>query len=124
MKKFISKFALSASIATVASFLTTATINAQSYRLDTSISDAAGASFAWGSIILMCCIFIVSFAIPVILGVYVYKDAQKNGVDNPLLWAIITIIFTVIGLLIYFLGIRPDAIRRKENSSSNRSQNQ
>lgn len=72
---------------------------------------------AFGSMIMLCvicCSVLVSLLIPFAFAYWVYKDAVKNKVDSPMLWALITFFFTLIGLLIYLLAIRPDAIKRME----------
>jgi len=53
--------------------------------------------------------------IVIALAYYVYKDAVKYEVENPGLWALLTL-FTggVIGILIYFLAIRPEAVKKME----------
>lgn len=62
--------------------------------------------------IFFCCIFFCAWAIPAILAYIVYQDAVKNSVDSPILWGLLTFFTGWIGLLVYFLAIRPDAIKR------------
>jgi hypothetical protein len=46
---------------------------------------------------------------------FMYSDAKKNNVENPVLWGILG--FTgLIGLLIYFLVIRPEAIKKNSGA--------
>ncbi|MFW5719931.1 MAG: hypothetical protein ACOCXT_02810 [Candidatus Dojkabacteria bacterium] len=40
------------------------------------------------------------------LCVWIYKDAQKRGIENGALWAILTFMFGLIPLLIYLFAIR------------------
>lgn len=66
-------------------------------------------------IFILMCPFIINLA----LAYYVYNDAVKMKIDNPMLWAIVTFFFNVIGLVIYYLGIRQDAIRKQEKDNKN-----
>src|SRR5690606_27109507 len=70
-----------------------------------------------GLLIYFLCICLIPLVIGAILAVVVYKDAKKNNVENPILWAILTFLFSIIGLLVYFLAIRPEAIRRNSGLS-------
>ena len=48
-------------------------------------------------------IFLLAFALPVFIGVYVYRDATKRGM-NGVLWMLVAILApTFIGLIIYLL---------------------
>ena len=100
------------------------TVDPNVYNYDDLFNSAASSSAAaatgWASlsIVWVCCIIIFAMAIPAALAVFVYKDAQKNHVDNPIVWALLTFFFNVIGLLIYFLAIRPDAIKEYESGGS------
>ena len=67
---------------------------------------AAGGMMAFGCICWVV-IMLIAFAVPVGLAYFVYSDAQKNGVENGILWALITFITWPIGLLVYFLGKFP-----------------
>ncbi len=89
--------------------------------LDSAYSDYAAASTAaatgiasWGvaSIVLTCCGILLGLAIQFGLTYWVYKDAKKNKADNEVLWALITFFTGLIGLLIYVLAIRPEAVRK------------
>lgn len=110
-------------LSSVATFATTslvvasaATVAAQRYTYDYSVTDAAGAGgFAIGMILIYCCALCIPLLIVIGLAVWVYKDAQKNKVDNAALWAILTFFTGLIGILIYLLAIRPDAIKKMES---------
>lgn len=69
-----------------------------------SDAEAAGAAFA--GLGCSCIIMIVALAIQIALGVWVYKDAKKRGMDNAVLFCIITLLTGLIGLIIYLL-MRP-----------------
>jgi len=89
---------------------------AQSYDYYTysAASDAAASSVFGFGMLLSCCIPLFAIVICAVLAYVVYKDAQKNKVENPALWAILTLFFSVIGLLVYFLAIRPEAIKKMQ----------
>lgn len=110
-------------LSTVATFATfsllaasAATVAAQRYTYDYTVTDAAGAGgFAIGMILVYCCIICVPLILFIALSVWVYKDAQKNKVDNAALWAVLTFFTGLIGILIYLLAVRPDAIKKMES---------
>jgi hypothetical protein len=107
-------------IAAVAStFLINATpVLAQRYDITSTVSDAYGfAGLSFGLVALYCCVLCVPVIILIVLAAYVYKDAKKNNVENAPLWALLTLITGLIGLLIYFLAIRPEAIRKMESGN-------
>ncbi|MFO8017854.1 MAG: hypothetical protein R6U96_04410 [Promethearchaeia archaeon] len=45
----------------------------------------------------------IIIATSIIIAYYVHKDALKRGIDNAEMWLIITLIFNVVGLLVYLL---------------------
>jgi len=75
---------------------------------------AATGIASWGiaSIALACCSVVVGLAIMIGMTYWVYKDAKKNRVENEILWAAITFFTGIIGLLIYVLAIRPEAVKK------------
>jgi hypothetical protein len=73
-----------------------------------------GGGMSIAVIISICCGFIFYFGIDILLAFLVYRDAQKNKVDNAVLWAILTLFFNLVIILVYFLAIRPEAIRKLE----------
>jgi len=78
-------------------------VNAQSdWDWDYS-SSSTDDGVAGMSLIIWCCCFAVMLIVPIALAFFVYSDAQKNNVDNPILWALIVFIFGLLGLLIYLL---------------------
>ena len=121
MKRLASK-AIAAGATVVGSSIAFATtVAAQTYSYDYtpytySTGDAAaGGLFATFGIALYCCIACVPLVILIALAYYVYRDAQKNQVENAALWALLTFFTGLIGFLIYFLAIRPDAIKKMES---------
>lgn len=51
-------------------------------------------------------IMTIGVGVQIFMTVFVYNDAVKNNVENPGLWALVTFLTGVIGILIYFLAIR------------------
>lgn len=71
------------------------------WETDTSSTDDG--ALAGMSLIFWCCCFAVMMLIPLALAFFVYKDAQKSGTESPIMWALLTFFFGLIGLLLYFL---------------------
>jgi hypothetical protein len=97
------------------------TVSAQTYRYDyttTAASDAAAGGIFAGFGLIWCCIMCVPFVILLGLAIFVYKDAEKNKVENGVLWAILTFFTGIIGLLIYLLAIKPEAIKKNGGTPS------
>jgi hypothetical protein len=65
-------------------------------------------------VLVICCALCLGFIVPLILAILVYRDATKNMVENAALWAIIAFIFNIVGTLIYFFLIRPEAIKKNQ----------
>ena len=64
---------------------------------------------AWGAIWGACCfIYLIAFIFWILIGIYVYKDAEKRG-KSGVLWLIVILIFGIIGLIIWWL-VRPPEI--------------
>ncbi len=110
---------LVAGVATGAGFLASATpVLAQydyyyDYTLDSLDATSGAAAGVFGiTALLSCCIPLLVLIVSVVLAVIVYKDAQKNKVENPILWALLTLFFSLIGALVYFLAIKPDAVKK------------
>jgi len=124
--KFFSKF-LSVSAILLSYFITAVSaVSAQGfdYSYDFDLNNPLGAGVVTAAgytifvIICSCCIPLIVLAV---IGFIIYKDAKKNEVNNPMLWAIICAITGIIGLLIYLLSVRPDAIKAKEDRQKNTS---
>ncbi len=107
-----------AGIATGAGYtlLSATPVFAQSYDYYTysAASDAAASGIFGFSMLLSCCIPLFMMVIAGVLAYVVYKDAKKNNVENPALWAILTFFFSLLGLLVYYLAIRPEAIKKMQ----------
>jgi hypothetical protein len=102
------------------------TVAAQSYDWTDWYSDYADTAAQAATVgilgsttvaIVVCCVAIVGFGINIALAYFVYRDATKNKVDSPILWALLTFFLTLIGLLIYLLAIRPEAIRKMQGAA-------
>lgn len=87
------------------------------YTTDAAADAAAASGFFGLSLIYICCVCLVPLIVGGVLAYVVYKDAKKNNVENPALWAILTFFFSLIGLLVYFLAIRPEAIKKNSGLS-------
>jgi len=55
---------------------------------------------------IVCCLPIIWLVVAILLCVWVYRDAQRRGM-NGALWLIIVIIAGIIGLIIYLI-VRQD----------------
>lgn len=78
-------------------------------RLDYQYDPAAEAvGLGFSTIIWLCCCCLIWLPFFVI-AYLVYKDAQKNNIDNAMLWALLAFFFPLFGILIYFLVARNNA---------------
>lgn len=108
MKKLFSLLAIAALIvAPVFAVAATTSVQAESsYDWDwdyNSSSDDDDGFLAGMSLVTFCCIGCVPLLIWLGVTFLIYKDAAKNNVDNPILWALLVFFFSWIGLLLYFL---------------------
>lgn len=95
-------------------FSTQATAQTLSYSYRTNDPLIFGVtSFVY---LLCCCIFAIPW---LFICFWIYKDAKKNNIENPILWALLAFFTSIIGILIYLLAVRPDAIKKNSNSSNN-----
>lgn len=89
--------------------------------VDAATNDSSGAE-GFFAIFFICGFYGFIIACALIINLFfawvVYKDAIRNNVENPLIWALLTFIFNVMGLLVYYLGIKPDAVRAQEKQSA------
>lgn len=115
---------LAGATAAVAFTLAATPAFAQSYYDYTySAGDAAaatafgGLSFVWA--ICVCCVPLI---VDSVIAYLVYKDAKKHNIENAGLWAALCFFFTVIGLLVYFLVPRAEAMKKKEGSSEKKAE--
>jgi hypothetical protein len=120
MKNLIGKvMGVAFSVSTYA--LLAAPVAAQRYgNTTTSAGDAfLGLSFLGTySVISICCACCIPLIIDAVLAYVVYQDAQKNKIENGVLWAIVTFFFNIIGLLVYFLAIKPEAMRKNSGTTT------
>lgn len=65
----------------------------------------------------LCCLAI--FIPQIVFAVWVYKDAKKLNVDNPILWAILSFLFFPLLTIIYYLVVRKEAKQKLERNSVN-----
>lgn len=105
---------------TIMSLLTNVVTFAQSYRYDFDEFDyaadaAAGSAFFGGLTIFYICLCCISLIVPIVCAVIVYKDANKNSIENAVIWALVSFFFPIIGILIYFLAIKPDAMKKQQS---------
>lgn len=103
------------------SMLATVTAYAQSYRYDYGYDDIdalAGAGFLGGFGIIWVCVCCIALIVPLVCAFVVYRDAEKNNVENGILWAVLSFLFPLIGLLIYFLAIKPEAMKKNGTAST------
>lgn len=119
MKRLASKL-IGAGAAVVGSSLAFAsTVAAQRYTYDYTYNaaDAAAATglmsvFGGAYVLYLCCICCIPILISLAIFIFIYKDTQKYNVENGLLWSIFGL--TWVGLLIYLLAVRQDAIKEHE----------
>lgn len=50
-----------------------------------------------------CFLYAAMFVVWIVLAIWVYKDAQKRGIENPVLWFIVVLVGGIIGLVIYLV---------------------
>lgn len=115
MRKLSQKLLGGSALFTAASILVPVLAQAQTYRYDYDYSAgdaAAGAAFGGTMLAVYVCVCCISLIVPIICAVIVYKDAQKNNVENAILWTVISFFFPLIGLLVYFLAIKPEAVKK------------
>jgi hypothetical protein len=63
----------------------------------------------------------VPFIVLIIAAFLVYNDANKIGVDNPLLWGLVAFFGSLAGILVYVLVIRPKALEDQQKKGSGSS---
>jgi uncharacterized BrkB/YihY/UPF0761 family membrane protein len=112
----IKRFANIAVIALVTFFAGVNGVLAQSYYdyeyypapdpVPLTSSEALG--FGVFTLVIICVVFLLSIVLPLILAVVVYNDAKKNKIENAWVWALFVFFFNVIGLLVYYLAIKPN----------------
>ena len=68
--------------------------------------DQAAAAACCASVGVLIAFFVGLFVLGIVLLVWVAKDAKARGVDNPILWMLLVLCTSVLGLIIY-LATRP-----------------
>ncbi|MFS8130450.1 MAG: hypothetical protein ACMG57_00575 [Candidatus Dojkabacteria bacterium] len=124
MRKTFSRI-LAAASAVVAFTLLATPAFAQSYVYDygTTAADATAATAGVGlSLVWALCVCCVPLIIDSVLAYLVYKDAKKHNIENPALWAALTFFFTLIGLLVYYLVPRTEAMKKMEGKSEKKAE--
>ena len=82
-------------------------------------SDYESAQWAWlGLTGFLCVIPILWLIIAVLIGIWVYRDAEKRG-SSGILWLIIVFITGIIGLIIWLI-VRPPVGGNKKSMASDR----
>jgi len=104
----------------IASILVTLTTTLNALAQSTSDGSSSGGS-AGASIVcllLQCFIPLVIWGIWIAVSVWVKNDAEAAGVDNPMLWAVLTFFFGIVVLIIYLVAIKPNALKNKPQYSA------
>jgi hypothetical protein len=118
---------ISGAVGGIATLLTLATaVHASGYDYTDYYTDLAAASAASSSLgaaglvatLITCCIPIAWLIFSVVVAIVVYKDAEKNKVENGVIWALLTFFFNIIGLLVYYLAIKPEAMKKNAGGST------
>lgn len=58
--------------------------------------------FLFGTASLMWALIIIWCVVAVVMGVWVYRDAEDRG-ENGVLWLIVVLLLGVVGLIIYLV---------------------
>lgn len=66
---------------------------------------SSGLMFGYGlHLILFIIIALLAIAVPLIIGILIYRDARNQGMDPPILWALVAaLVPSFIGVIIYFV---------------------
>lgn len=120
MKRILAKAATASATIAALSLLAAQTVSANGYYdyTYTPATDAAAGAAGLGFFAIWCCALLVPAIILIALAYYVYKDAKKNNVENGPLWALLTLFTGLIGLLIYLLAIKPEALKKQGVTST------
>ena len=105
-------------VAGILAMVTITTIASAQYDYDWTGSEAASAGFM-GLSLLCCGIFLIPFILGLILGIWVYKDAEKRGKSGVLWLLIVWFVAFPIGLIIW-LVVRPPIGGGEKTASSDR----
>lgn len=128
MKRLVSKLVGGGAAVVGSSLAFATTVAAQRYSYDYTFNsaDAAAATglagMAYGlNFLMLCCFCCIPVILSIVLFIFVYKDTQKYNIENGIIWAILA--FTWVGLLIYLLAVRPDAVREFEKKHPHNNSN-
>jgi hypothetical protein len=77
---------------------------------DPNVEDAlaAGGCLACGGSMML--IPIIILALNIALLVWVYKDSKSRGMDNAVIWVVLVLFTSVIGLVIYLVTRKPGVL--------------
>ncbi len=82
----------------------------------------AGCGICGGSVVVLVLIPIAIFALNIALLVWVARDAKARGMDSAVLWMVLVMFTSVIGLVIYVLSRPQGNIVRCSSCGNNRLQ--
>jgi hypothetical protein len=82
----------------------------------------AGCGICGGSLVVMVLIPIVILGLNIALLVWVARDAKARGMDSAVLWMILVMFTSVLGLLIYVLSRPQGNLVRCQSCGNNRLQ--
>ena len=99
-------------------FTTICSIASAQYDYDWTGSEGSDAVFA-GLSLVCCAIFLIPFILGLLLGIWVYKDAEKRGKSGVLWLLIVWFVAFPIGLIIWFV-VRPPIGGEKSKAASDR----
>lgn len=74
------------------------------------------ALFVFGFYALCCLVILIP---QIAFAIWVYKDAKKLNVDNPILWAILSFMFFPLLTIVYYMVIRKEAKQKLEKNNVN-----
>ncbi len=119
MKRLLVKAATASATIAAVSLLAVQSVSASGYYNTVDYTtDAAGSAFGLGIVAIWCCALLVPAIICIVMAYYVYNDAKKNNIENGPLWALLTLFTSLIGLLIYLLAIKPEALKKQGGTST------
>jgi membrane protease YdiL (CAAX protease family) len=95
--------------------ITTAVSAYDDWPYDTT-TDEEAAAFLFGYSLVCCFVMFIPWIIWLILGIWVYKDAEKRG-KSGILWFLIVFVLGIIGLIIWLVVRPPIGGEQKQQSS-------
>lgn len=82
----------------------------------------AGCGICGGSLVVLVLIPLAIFALNIALLVWVARDAKARGMDSAVLWMVLVMFTSVIGLIIYILSRPQGNVVRCPSCGNNRLQ--